>query len=63
MCINMIHISPWKCTESLFKNASILLNPGGMLFTYGPYAVNGIITPESNISFNQSLKVSECSAF
>ncbi|XP_058168192.1 methyltransferase-like 26 [Anopheles ziemanni] len=54
--INMLHISPFACAEGLFQNASQLLKPGGLLVTYGPYAVNGILTPESNVSFNESLQ-------
>lgn len=54
--INMMHISPFECSQGLFANSSKLLKPGGLLFTYGPYAVDGVLTPESNISFNQSLK-------
>lgn len=54
--INMIHVSPIECTEGLFASASKLLKPGGLLFTYGAYSVNGIIEPESNVSFNESLK-------
>lgn len=54
--INMIHISPWQCTLSLFEKAEKLLNQNGFLITYGPYSVHGLISPESNINFDQSLK-------
>lgn len=56
ICTNMIHISPWKCTQGLFAAASHLLNPNGRLMTYGPYAVDGILAPESNVQFDQYLK-------
>lgn len=57
VAINLIHISPWSCTKGLFKAAGELLPPGGVLMTYGPYSLHGRITPESNVRFNQSLKV------
>lgn len=53
---NMMHIAPYQCSIGLFKNAGQLLKPDGILFTYGPYAIDGIITPESNIQFDKSLK-------
>lgn len=56
MNINMLHISPFVCAEGLFANSSKLLKKDGILFTYGPYAVDGVLEPESNISFNQSLR-------
>ncbi|XP_064609768.1 methyltransferase-like 26 [Liolophura sinensis] len=54
--INLIHISPWSAAQGLFKGAGLLLKQNGYLFTYGPYAVNGSLTPDSNVMFDQSLK-------
>lgn len=40
----------------MFKGSSFVLKPNGKLFTYGPYADNGVITPQSNVIFDHSLK-------
>jgi hypothetical protein len=55
---NMVHISPWKCTESLFANAGVLLDKGGRLFLYGPFKINGHLEPKSNRDFDETLKMS-----
>ncbi|XP_015429465.1 PREDICTED: UPF0585 protein C16orf13 homolog A [Dufourea novaeangliae] len=58
---NMMHISPYQCSISLFENAGKLLKDNGFLFTYGPYAIDGKITPESNVKFDKSLKLQDSS--
>lgn len=54
---NMVHISPWKCTEFLFANAGEVLKAQGYLFMYGPFAVNGVLEPKSNQEFDTTLKL------
>jgi len=53
---NMIHISPWTVGLSLFAGAGRTLEPGGLLFLYGPFKVGGAHTAPSNADFDQSLK-------
>ena len=57
VCINMVHISPWKATEGLFAGAKRLLSEGAPLVLYGPYIEPEIDTSESNLQFDASLKV------
>lgn len=56
LCINMIHISPWTATEALFAGAAEVLPVNGVLFTYGPYIVDGDFIADSNIEFDKSLR-------
>jgi len=56
VCINMIHISPWACTDALFTGAARVLRPGGVLFLYGPYRREGRHTAPSNEAFDQQLR-------
>ena len=57
ICINMIHISPWSCTKALFEESIKFLKKNQFLILYGPFFRKGKITSESNISFDQSLKL------
>jgi len=56
LCINMIHISPWRATECLMTGCERLLRPGGILFLYGPYRRFGRHTAPSNEAFDASLR-------
>lgn len=54
--INMIHIAPFEAARGLFAGAGRLLQPGGKLFLYGPFARGGAHTAPSNADFDASLK-------
>ena len=56
IAINLVHIAPWICSQSLVKQASELLPIGGRLILYGPYRRNGFHTSLSNEAFDQSLR-------
>lgn len=59
LCVNMIHITPWACTEALIRGAAGCLSKGGVLITYGPYKVAGEHTAPSNINFDGWLKAQD----
>lgn len=56
VCINMVHISPWEATLGLLAEASRLLVPGGALYLYGPYHLDGQATAPSNAAFDADLR-------
>jgi len=56
VCINMLHISPWKCTQALLEEAGNLLTKDQLLMIYGPFKIEGKHTSESNVRFNEYLK-------
>uniref|UniRef100_A0A8R1DXR8 Methyltransferase-like 26 n=1 Tax=Caenorhabditis japonica TaxID=281687 RepID=A0A8R1DXR8_CAEJA len=58
--INMIHICSPAAIEGLFESADQLLNETtGVLLTYGPYSVDGFITPQSNVAFHAQLRAQD----
>lgn len=54
--INMIHISPWSACLGLISGAQKLLPPGGILYLYGPFQIQGRHTAPSNEAFDAMLK-------
>lgn len=56
VCINMIHISPWRCAEGLMEGAARILPAGGPLALYGPFIEPDLPTAPSNTAFDLDLK-------
>ena len=57
ICINMIHIAPWTCTKALFEESKSYLDKNNFLMIYGPFITTNSQTSQSNLIFNQSLKL------
>jgi SAM-dependent methyltransferase len=56
LCINMLHIAPWASCAALMQGSASLLQPGGLLVTYGPYFEDGVPPTPSNLAFDESLR-------
>jgi SAM-dependent methyltransferase len=56
LCINMIHIAPWRAAEGLVAGAARVLSQGGVLYLYGPFKRDGAHTAPSNQAFDASLR-------
>lgn len=56
LCINMVHISPWKASTGLFDGAARLLEKGAPLILYGPFFEPDVEPAPSNLDFDRSLK-------
>ena len=56
VCINMIHIAPWRACLGLMDGAGVLLRPDGVLYLYGPFRRDGMHTAPSNEAFDRSLR-------
>ena len=57
ICINMIHISPWSSTKALFEESKNILKKNQFLMLYGPFFRFDKEVSQSNLKFNQSLKL------
>ena len=53
---NTAHIMPWEGVERLFDCLAVQLPTQGIFCLYGPMGYNGLISPESNIQFDQFLQ-------
>tara|TARA_R110000868_G_scaffold108842_3_gene296779 strand:+ start:4744 stop:5400 length:657 start_codon:yes stop_codon:yes gene_type:complete len=55
VCLNVIHIAPWAVAEAIAAASATCLEPGGLIYLYGPY-LEGEATAPSNLEFDRSLK-------
>ena len=56
LCINVLHISPWRVSKNLFAGAGRFLRKHGRLFVSGPFRRDGAHTSPSNAAFDASLR-------
>jgi SAM-dependent methyltransferase len=56
LCINVLHISPWRVAQNLFFGAGRLLRSDGRLFLYGPFMCDSAHTEPSNAAFDATLR-------
>jgi len=56
LCINMVHISPWKASHGLLDGADRVLTRDGSLILYGPWLEQEVDAAPSNLAFDQSLR-------
>jgi hypothetical protein len=59
VCINLIHIVPWRTCESLLRGAGRELPVGGVLYLYGPFRRHDVRTAPSNEAFDESLRATD----
>lgn len=56
LCINMVHISPWRTSHGLLDGAQRILSPGASLILYGPWFEKEVEAAPSNLAFDKSLR-------
>jgi len=55
VCINMIHVAPWRATPAMFESSKALLPSGHVLFLYGPYRRFGRYSSKNDEQFDSDL--------
>lgn len=56
LCINMVHISPWRSALGLISGAAERLHADGPLILYGPWFHDGVPTAATNAAFDADLR-------
>jgi SAM-dependent methyltransferase len=56
VCINVLHVAPWRIVPALFGGAAAALPAGAPIVLYGPYRRAGTPTAESNERFDAQLR-------
>ncbi|NER27532.1 MAG: DUF938 domain-containing protein [Symploca sp. SIO1C4] len=56
IAINILHVASFQVAEGMMQCAGKLLKPGGFLYLYGPFKVNGEYSSPSNQEFDKTLK-------
>ena len=56
LCVNVLHIAPWRVAQNLFAGAGRYLRADGRLFAYGPFMRDSAHTAPSNAAFDASLR-------
>ncbi|XP_066529600.1 methyltransferase-like 26 B [Hoplias malabaricus] len=56
IAVNLLQYSSFSTAEGVFKGSGQILKTNGFLITYGPYAINGVITPIYNEELDQRLR-------
>lgn len=54
--INILQVAPFEVGEGIMQCSGKLLKPGGFLYMYGPFKVNGEFSSPSNEEFDRKLR-------
>ena len=59
LCINMVHIAPWRAAEGLVAGAARVLARDGLLALYGPFRHAGHAMQPGNAAFDAELRATD----